>query len=334
MTIKDIAKKAGVSTASVSRVINSAANVSEELHNKVMAIIEDLEYKPNSIGKQLRTSKSEKILVLLPTMSNPFYSKVIEGIESKCNSLNYGTLLACINANNNQEKKYIELLTTKQVDGIISFFSTLDVEHINKLAESFPLVHCCEYLEDTIAPYVCIDDEKAGYDAVSYLISIGHEKIGMISGCHSNGSAYRREYGYRRALEKAGIPFKESFLVKSSYDYKGGEESCKKLFSIQEPPTAIFAVSDPIAIGAIKYLNSQGIIVGKDVDVMGFDNSSISEVFTPTLSTVSQPRFELGEIAVELLMDKITNLNSVNKSVLLSHKLILRESTRTKMPEI
>jgi len=330
MTIKDIAKKAEVSTASVSRVINNAPNVSEELRKKVMSLIDEVGYKPNSIGKQLRTSKSEKILVVLPTLSNPFYATIIKGIEEECSELNYGVLIAVINLNNELERKYIELLTTKQVDGIISFFSTLAPDEINKMAEAFPYVQCCEPTENTSTSSVSINNKKAAYDAVSYLTSCGHKRIGMISGYYFKTSEREREAGFKEALEKADIAFSEELIVKSDYDYEGGQKACKKLFDLENPPTAIFAVSDTIAIGAMKYLSTINKIVGKDVDIVGFDNATVSKMSSPTVSTVSQPRLELGQTAVSLLMDKIHNSSSINKSVVLPHKLIFRESTGIK----
>lgn len=328
MTIKDIAKLAGTSVATVSRVINNDSKVRKDLKEKVLHVIKETNYIPNNMGRNLRKSKSEMILVILPTLSNPFYSKILKGIEERANKLGYGVLLTVTHLQWKTEKKYLEMLQTRQVDGVISLFSKLSINAINELASRYAFVQCCEYTDGAKLSYVTIDNEKAAYSAVKYFISHGHKRIGMISGSFYENSEKSREKGYKSALIDAGLTFQDTYIIKSNYKPENGMEICEKLLKLTEPPTAILTVSDTLAIGAIKYLKSAGIKVGEDIEVIGFDNASITKVYDPSISTVSQPRYDLGTVAVDLLIEKIKDLSVVNKGIILPHELILRNSTR------
>lgn len=328
MTIKDIAKLAGVSAATVSRVINDDPGVNKKSKQKVLQVIEETSYVPNTVGRNLRKSKSDMILVMLPTLSNPFYSKILKGIEKRASELDYGVLVSVTHLESKTEKKYLKMLQTKQVDGVISLFSKLDVDELNAFALKFPFVQCCEYTEGAQLPYVMIDNQKAAYEAARYFVSHGHKRIGMISGSFYASSERAREQGYKEALLDSGLPFDAKYILKSNYKPENGMDICRELLSLPEPPTAILTVSDMLAIGATKYLKSVGIEAGKDIEVIGFDNASITKVYDPTISTVSQPRYDLGTVSVDLVIEKINDLKVVNKGIILPHELILRESTR------
>lgn len=330
MTIKDIAKLAGVSSATVSRVMNEDSGVSEKLKQKVQQVIQETNYVPNTVGRNLRKSKSDMILVILPTLSNPFYSKILKGIEERATQQGYGILISVTHLSVKTEKKYLKMLQTKQVDGVISFFSKLDVEELNEITSEYPFVQCCEYTNGAKLPYVMIDNQKAAYEAVSYFIKKGHRKIGMISGSFYESSEQAREQGYKEALANVNMEFNPDYICKSNYKPESGMESCKALLNLSEPPTAILTVSDTLAIGAIKYLKQIGMKAGQDVEVIGFDNASITRVYDPTISTVSQPRYNIGTIAVDLVLEKLNDIKGVNKGVILPHQLILRESTGEK----
>lgn len=327
MTIKDIAKLAGVSVATVSRVINEDTSVAEKLREKVLQVIKETNYVPNTVGRNLRKSKSDMILIMLPTLSNPFYSKILKGIEESASRQGYGILISVTHHDAKTESKYLEMLQMKQIDGVISLFSTLSIEELNKLASKYPIVQCCEHTEGAQLPYVMIDNKRAAYEATKYFISRGHNRIGMISGSYYESSEKAREQGYKDAILDANLIFDTSYIVKSNYKPESGMEMCKNLLSLPEAPTAILTVSDTLAIGAIKYLKSKGIKVGKEIEVIGFDNASITRVYDPSISTVAQPRYDLGTVSVDLLIEKINNFKAVNKGIILPHTLILREST-------
>lgn len=328
MTIKDIAKLAGVSVATVSRVLNNDPKVGDASLEKVRKIIKEYNYVPNNAGRNLRKSKSEMILVILPTLSNPFYSKILRGIEERAAELGYGVLVSVTHIDLKVEKKYLKILQTKQADGAISLFSMLGKDELNELSSQFPFVQCCEYTQGAKLSYVSIDNYKAAYAATEYFIKNNHKKIGMISGRFYKSSEADREKGYRDALIDHGMEFDEKYIVKSDYRPTSGKLLCEKLLSMDPSPTAILAVSDMLAIGAIRHLKEINLKAGEDIEVIGFDNASITKVYDPAVSTVSQPRYELGKIAVDLLIEKIEDINSLNKGITLSHELLLRESTK------
>lgn len=327
MTIKDIAKLAGVSSATVSRVMNDDPGVSERLKRKVRKVIQETNYVPNTVGRTLRKSKSNMILVMLPTLSNPFYSKILKGIEERASQQGYGILVSITHLDVKIEKKYLIMLQTKQVDGGISFFSTLSLDELNSVARQYPLVQCCEYTDGAQLPRVMIDNRQAAYEATHYFISHGHSRIAMISGSFYQSSEQAREQGYKDALLEAGLTFDPQKIYKSNYKPESGMECCRALLNLSEPPTAILTVSDMLAIGAIRYLKKAGLQVGRDIEVIGFDNASITRVYDPAISTVAQPRYNLGTIAVDLAIEKINDLTCANKEIILPHQLILREST-------
>ncbi len=327
MTIKDIAKLCQTSVATVSRVINNDQNVADSTRKKVLAVIEEHNFVPNSTGRNLRTQKSDKILVLLPTMANQFYSRILHGIEAKAEEAGINILVAVTNLEKSTELKYLDMLHMKQVDGCISFFNTLEPEKITELAQKFPFVQCCEPTLGADVSSVVVDNRQAIYDVCTDFIKKGHKRIAMISGDYYKYSEQSRERGYREALIDNGLKFDDDLVVKSFYRYKDGAKATKTLMSIENPPTAIICVSDALAIGAVKELQSLGKQVGKDISVIGFDNTSITSFFSPTLSSVAQPRFDLGQEAFNLLYDKLQNNETPNKKVILSHTIIHREST-------
>ncbi|PKM52662.1 MAG: LacI family transcriptional regulator [Firmicutes bacterium HGW-Firmicutes-7] len=330
MTIKDVAKVAGVSIATVSRVINKDTSVSPVTTKKVKKAIKEINYIPNTVGRNLRKSKSEMILVMLPTLSNPFYSKILKGIEERATEQGYGVLISVTHHDVKVERKYLKMLTTKQVDGAISLFSKLSLQEINDLASNYPFVQCCEYTEDAKLSYVMIDNQNAAYEATQYFIKKGHQCIGMISGSFYASSEKLREQGYKNALIEAGIDYDPTYIMKSNYKPESAMEICQTLLQLDPAPTALIAVSDTLAIGAIKYLKSIGMEAGVDIEIIGFDNASIASLYEPSISTVAQPRYDLGTTSVELVIEKINNLHSVNKKIILPHEILFRESTTSK----
>ncbi|MBN2299598.1 MAG: LacI family DNA-binding transcriptional regulator [Acholeplasmataceae bacterium] len=327
MNIKDVARLAETSVATVSRVMNNDPKVAKVTRQKVLAIIEESGYIPDAKGRSLRTQRSNKILVLIPTMSNQFYSRILQGVEAKAEEHGYQVLVAITNLEVIQEEKYLDMLKSRHVDGAISFFSTLDPHQISEIAKKYPFVQCCEPTLGADVSSAVIDNREAIYEVTQDFIKKGHKRIAMISGDYYRFSEEAREKGYKDALREANIKFDDSLLKKSFYRLKEGESLTVELMNQKNPPTAIICVSDSLAIGSITALHKLEKKVGKDVDVIGFDNTSITSFYYPTISTIAQPRFDLGTTAVDLLMEKFNDNNSTNKKVILPHTVIHREST-------
>lgn len=327
-TIKDVAKLAQVSVATVSRVINEEENVKLETKKKVRNAIKALNYTPNLLGRNLRRSRTKNILVLLPTISNPFYSGVIKGIKSKADEEGYSMMISITDSEKEIEKNAMKMLTTRLVDGIILFAPRLSATMLTKIARGYPIVQCSEYIEGSNTSIVSIDNLQAAYEATKYLISLGHTQIAMIGNDEGYTSAALREKGFRQALAECQIDLRPDFVQYTKYSYKGGEEACKALMRLEETPTAIFTIADSMAVGAVKEIKGRGLVVGKDIDVIGFDDTTITKVYSPTISTIAQPRVLMGREAMQLILQKIEDIDSPNKCIMLAHELMIRESTK------
>jgi len=327
VTIQDVAKAAGVSVATVSRVLNNHPSVSEKTRKKVQKVIEELNYQPNLLGRNLRRSETKMILVLLQNIANPFYSKVIKGIEDVGHRNGYYITICNTDSDPDKENVYLKLLKNRLVDGVIFLAPIISDEELTEIGKNYSVVQCCEYKELAEVSSVSIDNEAAAYKATQHLINQGHKRIGMINGISGFISETLREKGYKRALQEAGIQIDPGLIIKESYGYKGGQRAAKYFLSIEKRPTAIFAVSDIIAIGAIKEIKDNGLSVPDDIAVVGFDDTGIASMYDPPLTTVAQPRYDLGRVAMEIMLERIKNNEAESRRVFLEHNLIIREST-------
>lgn len=326
-TIRDVAQLAGVSPSSVSRYFNNKELLSPQSMERIERAVHELNYYPSSLGRNLRFSRSGKLLALLPTISNPFYHRILSTISKECEQYGYTMITCTTGMDKYTEQNLYHMLHSHYADGAIIFGSTLNKNELENLFRKYPMVQCCEYIDANL-PGVSIDDESASFEAVKYLISSGCRSIAMASGNPRFSSTLKRETGYKRALNSAGLEFYPEFIIRGDYGYKGGQSIIKTLFSRSGPkPDALFAISDAVAIGAIKELHDMGITAGKDFSVIGFDNTSLSACYIPSLSTVSQPREELGRTAARLFFERLDNSKASPKLITLEHKLIIREST-------
>ncbi|WP_042221541.1 LacI family DNA-binding transcriptional regulator [Oceanobacillus manasiensis] len=324
--IHDVAKLAGVSVATVSRVVNNNERVAENTRVKVEWAIRELNYAPSVLGRNLRTSKSNLLLVLLPSISNPFYTEIINGIEDTAIARGYNILLCETDSNPKREAIYFNLLRNRLAEGIISMDPSVNKNKLNELSESYPIVQCSEYDTESPIPYVTIDSEQAAYDAVTHLIESGHQKIALINSDERFLYARQRRNGYEKAMEAHGLPIKGEWIYHAEQlDFKLGQNAIRKLLQLDDQPTAVFAVSDVYAIGALKEIHRHGKKVPEDIAIIGFDKIIFSDMAFPTLSTIAQPMYEMGCISAEMIMDKINGI--AVKSRVLDHQLICRDST-------
>lgn len=327
ITIKDVAKASNVSVATVSRVLNKHSNVSPETVERVTSVMEELGYNPNCLGRDLRKSETKRILAIIPDAGQNFYADVLKGMDEAAFTLGYDILIATTHDDPEHEMHLLKMLMSHSVDGAVLLGVKQESSTISKLAENYNIAICLERQEGTNALTVSIDNVKAGRDAVNYLIEKGHRRVGLISTQTRSQSSVDREKGYRQALEEHGIPFDEKLVYFGSYGSESGTSGCKYLLELDDPPTAIFSISDMIAIGAMNYAISKGINIGKDLLFFGFDNIALSHIFVPHLSTVEQPCYMQGKLVIEKLIGNIKS-DIPDKSVyLLPHSLVLREST-------
>ena len=325
-TIQDVARIAGVSTATVSRVINNRNVVSEKTAVKVEKAIHELNYEPSVLGRNLRTSESRLLLVLIPSIANSFYTEIIRGIEDTAIEFGYNILLCQTGSNPKRESIYMNLVRNRLADGIISMDPAVDKVRLTELAKNYPIVQCSEYDENGNISYVTIDSKLAAYQAVKYLIQIGHKKIGFINSDNKYLYARDRYEGYVKALKEFNIPINTDWICNvENVGFEEGQRVMRVLLSHVDRPTAVFADSDMSAIGALKEINANGLRVPNDIALIGFDNIEVSKVSHPTLTTISQPMYRMGSESARMLITKISGESVAN--VILSHELLIREST-------
>ena len=328
MTIDDIARLANTSIATVSRVINNDAHVSPETRKKVQRVIEATNYRPNAAGKNLRTNKTYNVLAVLPTITNPFFSTVIDGLSDLAAQNGYSLTFVVSNRDVNKEKEFLKKLISKVVDGIVLFYTSMDIKTLEGFSKKYPIA-CIGATGTTKVSRAGINDFDAAYDATKYLQALGHKSIVVLRDEKELVFNAEREKGFRVAMRRAGLPVDESMILRCR-DQKDAENFALELFRREMPPTAIFSFSDVYAIAVIKRLSEEGVRVGRDMDVMGFDNIEFSKYVTPSLTTVAQPGYQLGQSAFTLLQEKIENITSISKEIIFPHEIIERESTSQK----
>lgn len=324
--IQDVAKIAGVSVATVSRFFNDRSAVSFKSRKKVEEAIKQLNYEPSGLARNLRKTESRLLLVLIPKISNPFYSEIINGIQDVAIDNRYNILLCETDSNPDREDIYFNLVRNKMADGIITMDPAVQVDSLIALAESHPIIQCSEYAVESGIPYVTIDHEAAAYQAVRHLIQLGHKEIALINSDEKFLYSRKREDGYRKALEKHGLPFNEEWIIRNEeLEFINGQLAMRKILGGNNRPSAVFAVSDLLAIGALKELHHVGLHVPNDIALVGFDKISFSNMTHPALTTVAQPMYEMGKLSAKMLIDKIKGKEVEN--VILDFELVIREST-------
>lgn len=305
-TIKDVAQKAGVSITTVSHVINETRYVSDELTEKVYEAMRALNYRPNIIARSLRSGRTKTIGLVIPDISNPFFADFSRRIEDNGFAHGYNVILCNTDENPAKEEMYVNVLISKQVDGLIFFSSgnSKSFKNIVSLGE-VPVVITDREPEEIDSDIVLIDNHAGGYQATQYLISLNHKRIACISGPSPIRPSAHRVEGYRSALEEAGIAIDEELIRSGDFRSLSGEREMRALLELSDPPTAVFACNDMMALGAMRAIKNANLNIPADISVVGFDNTPISALVYPQLTTISQPIKEMADLAVELLIEKI-----------------------------
>ncbi|MFV8359629.1 LacI family DNA-binding transcriptional regulator [Flavobacterium sp. LS1P3] len=335
-TLKEIAAQLGISITTVSKSLKGYSDVSEKTKKSVIELAQKLHYTPNSFAVNLRTKESKTIGLIIPTLVHDFFSSVIKGILEEAEKRDYMVIILQSNEKLEFEKKQIDLLLNKRVDGILMSLSneTGDFEHLKSIiANRTPLVLFDKIAKLVNCSKVTINDKKAAYDAVCYLIKKGYKKIAHFRGSYLPQNAIDRFLGYKKALEDNGISYDSSlvFVCENNTDFEDGYENAKKVIHEHPEIDAIFAVTDLVAIGIIKYFNETGISIPQRIAVLGFSNWFMSSVISPKLSTINQPGFEIGRRSASILFDEIklkkNNSPVTFQSIELETNMIEREST-------
>lgn len=323
----DVAKLAEVSTATVSRVLSNHANVSQKTKERVLNAINELGYKPNRLASNLRKNKSSSIAVIIPDLSNTIFSDVVKGIKDEALEEGYHILLFESGNSIEQELEYVELVKEKFADGIILVTARMLKEEICRLSAEVPLVLACDYVEGYAVPTVSIDNTSAARAATEYLIRLGHEKIGLITGPLDMILSRDRVKGYRQAMLLHEKPIADFYIQEGDFTAKSGYDLTLKFLANHERPTAIFASNDEMAVGAIRACKDKGIAVPAEISILGFDDIPLGTWIEPKLSTVSQPNYDIGKHAIRMLFDIIHKKERSEKQIVLPFQILPRETT-------
>ncbi|MFQ5343324.1 MAG: LacI family DNA-binding transcriptional regulator [Anaerolineae bacterium] len=327
-TIKDVAEHAGVSPTTVSHVLNETRYVSPELVTRVWEAVEDLKYQPNAVARSLRRKQTHTLGMIIPDNSNPFFAEVARGIEDLCFDLGYNVILCNSDQNRDKERTYIDLLTEKRVDGIVFVAAGGHAKHLQSVLErGVPVVVVDRELQDIQCDRVLTDNWSGGRKATDHLIQRGHKRIACIAGPSDLTPSWERVRGYREALEAAGLPFDEQLIRRGDFRAPSGYTAMQELLALPEPPTAVFVCNDLMAIGAMRAISEQGLGIPGDVAVVGFDDIALASYSNPPLTTMAQPRQEMGRLAAELLIKRVRDNDRPPQRQLLETRLIIRQSS-------
>jgi LacI family transcriptional regulator len=332
ITIKDIARMANVSHTTVSRALNNKSRISNETKDKILSIARELNYHPSFIARSLVMKRTKILGLVITTIANPFYTELAQGIEATAVELGYNIILCCTHSDLSVEKGYIDMLRTKGVDGIIFTSAQMQDPHIVTLAqEDFPMVLVNRMTYHPVVKervdYVGVDNLLGGFLAVEHLIKLGHKRIGVIGGSSESSVGFERLEGGRRALSVYGLEAKKEYSLEGNFLKDSGYLGGKRFLRMAQPPTAVFAANDYMALGAYCALGEEGIRVPEDIAIIGFNDIEFSGMKGVELTTIGQKKYEMGAIAVKTLVEKIERGSSgVSKAIVLQPELIIRRT--------
>lgn len=328
-TMKDVALKAKVSTATVSRALMNPDKVSQATRNRVEKAAREVGYLPQPMGRNVKRNESRTILVIVPDICDPFFSEIIRGIEVTAANHGYLVLIGDCAHQNQQEKTFIDLIITKQIDGMLLLGSRLPFDaSIEEQRNLPPMVMANEFAPELELPTVRIDNLTAAFDAVNYLYEQGHKRIGCIAGPEEMPLCHYRLQGYVQALRRCGIMVDPQYIARGDFTFEAGSKAMQQLLDLPQPPTAVFCHSDVMALGALSQAKRQGLKVPEDLSIIGFDNIDLTQFCDPPLTTIAQPRYEIGREAMLLLLDQMQGQHVGCGSRLMDCELIIRGSTR------
>ncbi|TLS49593.1 LacI family transcriptional regulator [Paenibacillus antri] len=327
-TIYDVAKEAGVSIATVSKVINETGRISDKTRQHVRSVMKRLDYQPSLVASALTKKRTNTIGLLLPDLGNLFFAEVARSVEDRAHEKGYNVVICSTDNDADKEEKYLAWLRQKRVDGIILATGMQSDKSVKSLLDArLPVALIARESRRLSVDTVRVDDFRGGYLAASHLVELGHTRIAVIAENLSVSSSRERVEGYKKALEEAGLAVDEALIRISSFDIEGGKEAARQLLELTEPPTAVFACNDLLAIGILQVCRAMGLAVPARLSVVGFDNTLIASLAEPPLTTIAQPIPELGREVVDLITQEIHGEKQAKQRVVLDPRLIRRGST-------
>jgi LacI family repressor for deo operon, udp, cdd, tsx, nupC, and nupG len=327
--IADVARLAGVSTATVSRVLANPDKVRAQTHAAVMEAVRRSGYTPNSTARNLRTRRTMMILAVVPNLANPVFAQILRGIDDELIRSGYGLVIGNLDNCTEREARYVELALSRQVDGVLLMNGRIPESGKRKLTDAnLPIVAMCAAVPGVELPSVVVQDREASRAAVRHLTELGHRRLGYIAGPQGNVIEKERYAGFLEGLADAGLSAASSVRWEGRFVFSTGVAAAEAFLRLKRPPTGIFASSDESAIGFIKTVRSAGVRVPEDVSVIGFDGIEFADYAEPTLTTFQQPLHEIGQTGATVLLRALRNqLTHEERTVRLPLTLLDRDTT-------
>jgi DNA-binding LacI/PurR family transcriptional regulator len=336
-TIYDVAKEAGVSIATVSKVINDKGKISVETREAVLAIMDRLDYQPSVIASALTGKKTFPLGQLVPDISNPFFAEIARAIEDQGQHYGYSVVMCSTDNKDEKVERYINLLLQKSVDGII-IATGIDKKDILEqlLSKRVPVVLLAREMPLVAVNTVVVDDYVGGSLAANHLLELGHKRLAILSESAKVISSRERVSGFRQTMEGEQIPFREDWLNFCDYKVEDGKQKALQLLlaETEDRPTAIFACNDMLAVGALQAAKEAGVKVPDELSIVSFDNTILAKVTDPPLTTIAQPMEHMGKLVVDLIVEELKGDSGIKQRTVLRPELLIRESTITQLDRI
>lgn len=328
VTLRDVAREAGVSVNTVSRALNGKPDVSPETRARVLEVAKRLGYRPNRLARGLRSNKTFTLGVIVTDIANPFFAELVKGVEEAARAKGYSILLGDTSEDPAKEEEAIQVMMAERVDGLLITPVQSSRKALEEVLESgFPVVLMGRYFSDLDAPFVVTDDVQGAAMAIEHLIGLGHRNIAHVAGPLHISSARDRLLGYRKTLEAHGIPLRESYVLEGAVTLEDGYAAGKELLRLEPFPTAVFAYSDFVAVGIMQAILEAGLRIPEDISLVGYDDIVFSAYTKVPLTTVRIPKRKLGKEAVRLLLSKIEKPRTALSHKRLKVSLVVRDST-------
>ena len=328
-TIRDVGKIAGVSTATVSRVINTPKRVGLQTRERVFKAMETCHYKYNALARGFVTKQSHTLGLIVPTITNPVFAESTRGVQDIANQEGYQVLLGNSDYQYQKENNLTDTLRQRQVDGLLITTTDLRGKALKSLVDDgFPFVLLYSTVRKGPMSAVGIDNFQGGYRATEHLVQRGHNCIAMLAGDFSfSDKSLHRWHGYKKCLKDHGIPYRSSLVLQTQYTLESGREGIKRLLSLNHALSAVFCSNDFLALGVMQGAREMGMTIPEQLSVVGFDDMAISSYINPSLTTIRQPAYEMGQIGVQVLLSQIRDRNHKPVHRILPTNLVVREST-------
>ena len=328
-SIRDVSRFAGVSVATVSRALRNPEKVADATRARVLEAVRAVDYRPNMMARNFRSRQAFAIVVLAPDIANPFFARVVRGIEQVAQKGGYAVLLGDTQGRPEREAEYLNLVRSRQADGVIQLSARIDPVALSRLwsdGATPAIVNACECAETGFCPRIRIDNAAAARTMTEHLIGLGHRSIGVVTGPPASPLTRDRLAGHREALAAAGLAYDPALTVEGDFSLQSGFDAAGRFLEAAHRPTAIFCFNDEMAIGAIRGLRVAGLRTPRDMSVAGFDDIDFARFADPPLTTVAQPMEELGRAAMALLLEILGGGRPSSETRILPTALVVRDS--------